>query len=185
MSLFPRMDRIVQLHRDRMLALAVALTAAVLLLVMTDLVGSMSWYGLVATLAAGSVVLGNSDSFAGLILLCAMVLQWITTGVDAGSWWVLPAAWLLLVAHVAVALTASGPDQAPIPRAILALWVPRTILVGLATTAVAALALLIEPTNHQLIPYGVAAVLIALVVAVVVMIRLTDDPDTETPGSGQ
>ncbi len=185
MSLFPTMDRIVQLHRDRMIALATALAAAALLVVMSDLAGTTSWYGLVAVLAAGSVVLGDSDSFAGLILLCAMVLQWLTTGMGAGSWWVLPAAWLLLVAHVAVALAASGPDPAPIPRAVLALWVPRTLLVGLATTAVAVLALLIEPTNDQLIPYGVAGVLIALVVAVVVMIRLTDASDTETPGPGQ
>lgn len=183
MNLFPRMERIVQLHRDRTAALASALAAALLLLVMTDLAGSMTWWGLLATLAAASVVLGNSDSFAGLILLCAMVLQWVTSGMNSGSWWVLPAAWLLLIAHVAVALAASGPDQAPIPRAVLAVWVPHTILVGLATTAVAAIALVIEPTNDQLIPYGVAAALIALIVAVLVMIRLTDDADTETPGS--
>lgn len=185
MNLFPSMDRIVQLHRDRMVALATALAAAILVLLITDLAASMTWWGLLATLVACSVVLGNSESFAGLILLCAMLVQWVTSGMADGSWWVVPAAWLLLIAHVAVALTASGPDQAPIPRAVLALWVPRTVLVGTATTAVAVLALLIEPTNDQLIPYGVAGVLIALVVAVLVVIRLTDDPDTETPDSGR
>lgn len=183
MNLLPRLDRIVNLHRDRMIAPGTALAAAVLLLVMTDLAGTFSWYGLVAILAAASIVLASSDSLAGLILLCAMVVQWLTSGVAAGSWWVVPAAWLLLIAHVALALAASGPDQAPVPRAVLALWVPRTILVGLATTTVAVLALLIEPTNHQLIPYGVAGVLTALVVAIVAMIRFTDTADMGTPGS--
>ncbi|HWC20672.1 MAG TPA: hypothetical protein VG502_00105 [Flexivirga sp.] len=183
MNLLPRMERIVQLHRDRVNAMATALLAAFLLLVITDVAGTMSWYGLAATLVAGLVVLGNSDSFSGLLLLAAMVLQWLTSGMDAGSWWVIPAAWLLLVAHVAVALVASGPDQAPIPRAILAVWVPRTILVGLATTLVAALTLLIEPTNNELMPYGATAALLALIVAVLVMIRLTGDEDKETPGT--
>jgi len=179
MTLLPRMERIVELHRDRAIALAVAIGAALLLLVMTDIAGAMTWIGLVLTLAAGSIVLGNSDSLAGLILLGAMVVQWLMSGMAAGSWWVLPAAWLLLLAHVAVALVASGPDQAPIPRAVLARWVPRTLLVGLATTAVGALALLIEPTNDELLPYGVTAVLLALIAAVLVLIRLTGEPTGE------
>lgn len=183
MSLLPRMERIVELHRDRAIALAVAILAAAGLLVMTDVAGTMSWYGLVATVAAVSILLGNSDSFAGLVLLGAMALQWWSSGMAAGSWWVLPAAWLLLVAHVAVAIAASGPDQAPIPRAVMALWIPRTVLVGVATTLVGLLALLIEPTNDQVLPYGVAGALIALVVAVLVLIRLTRDADTQAPGS--
>lgn len=179
MTLLPRMERIVALHRDRAIALGAAISAAVLLLVMTDVAGSMTWIGLVLTLAAGSVVLGNSDSLAGLILLGAMVVQWLLSGMSAGSWWVLPAAWLLLVAHVAIALVASGPDQAPIPRPVLAVWVPRTVLVGLVTTAVGVLALLIEPTNEQLLPYGVPAALLALSAAVLVLIRLTGEPARE------
>ena len=179
MTLLPRMERIVALHRDRAIALGAANSAAVLLLVMTDVAGSMTWIGLVLTLAAGSVVLGNSDSLAGLILLGAMVVQWLLSGMSAGSWWVLPAAWLLLVAHVAIALVASGPDQAPIPRPVLAVWVPRTVLVGLVTTAVGVLALLIEPTNEQLLPYGVPAALLALSAAVLVLIRLTGEPARE------
>lgn len=182
MNLLPRMERIVELHRDRVVALAAALGAAVLLLVMTDVVGHLTWVGLVLTLIAGSILLGNSDSYSGLILLCAMVVQWLSSGMDAGSWWALPGAWLLLTAHAAVTLVASGPDQAPIPRSVLALWVPRTVLVGLATTVVGILALLIEPTNEEFLPYGVAVVLIALVIAVLVLIRLTADPgeDSET-----
>lgn len=185
MNFFPRMDRIAHLHRDRVTAVGAALAAAVLLLVMTDLAGAMSWWGVLATLVAGSVLLGSSDSFSGLLLLVAMVAQWITSDMDETSWWVVPAAWLLLIAHVAVALAASGPDQAAIPRGVLGVWVPRTIVVGMATTVVAALALLIEPSSSGLIPYGVAGSLIALVVAVVVMIRLTGDRETETPASGQ
>lgn len=185
MNFLPRMDRLAQLHRDRVIAVTAALVAAVTLLVMTDLAGAMSWWGLLVTLAAGSVLLGSSDSFSGLVLLAAMVVQWLGSGMDEASWWVVPAAWLLLIAHVAVALAASGPDQAPIPRSVLAIWVPRTVVVGLATTLVAALALLIDPTNSRLVPYGVAAVLFALIVAVLVMIRLTDDRDDEQPGGGE
>lgn len=175
MNFFPRVERIIALHRDRAIAVGVALGAALLLLVLTDAAGSFSWLGLIATIVAGSIVLGNSDNLAGLILLGAMVLQWLVSGVDAGSWWALPAAWLLLLAHVAVALAASGPDQAPIPRSVLAVWLPRTVLVGVATTVVGALALLIEPTNDELLPYGVAGALIALVVAVLVLNRMTGD----------
>lgn len=114
-----------------------------------------------------------------------MVVQWLTSGMGAGSWWALPAAWLLLIAHVGVAVTASGPDQAPIPRSVLALWVPRTVLVGLATTMVGVLALLIEPTNDELLPYGVVVVLTALVIAVLVLIRLTADPAEERTHPGR
>lgn len=185
MNLIPRVDRIMVLHRDRTIALVTALAAAALLLIMTDLVGAMTWWGLLATLVAGWVLLGDSDSFAGLVLLAAMILQWVLSGMDTVSWWVVPAAWLLLIAHVAITLAASGPDQAAIPRVVLAVWVPRTAIVGMATTVVAALALLIEPASSELIPYGVAAALVAVIVAVLVMIRLTEDPDTETPGSDQ
>jgi hypothetical protein len=173
MTLLPRMERIVELHRDRAVALAAALAAALLLLVMTDVAGSMTWTGLVLTLIAGSIVLGDSDSFAGLILLGAMVVQWLMSGMGAGSWWVLPAAWLLLVAHVAVALAGSGPDQAPIPRAVLMVWMRRSALVALATTATGVVALLIEPSNHVLLPYAVPMVLLALVAAVLVLNHLT------------
>lgn len=180
MNFLPRMERIVHLHRDRTVALATALAAAFLLLIMTDVAGSMSWYGLAATVLAGSILLGNSDSFAGLIVLLAMVLQWLTSGMDPGTWWVVPAAWLLLIAHVAMALVSAGPDQAPIPRAILALWVPRTVLVGLVTTLVAVVALLIEPTNDQPLRYGAIVALLALIVAVLAMIRLTRGIDAQT-----
>lgn len=185
MNVLPRMERIVQLHRDRAIAIGIALGSALLLLIVTDGAGSMSWFGLLLTLAAGTVVLGNSDSFSGLLLLVAMVVQWTTSGMDAQSWWVLPAAWLVLIAHVAIALVSSGPDQAPIPRGVLTVWVPRTLLVGGATTAVALVVLLIEPTNDQRLPYAAAAVLIGLVVAVLVLIRLTGDSDAGTPGHDQ
>lgn len=187
MNFFPRMERIAQLHRQRAAALAAALLAAVLLLVMTDLAGSMTWIGLVAAVVAGSIVLGNSDSFAGFALSSAMVVQWVASGIGPGSWWILPAAWLLLIAHVAVALAASGPDQAPIPREVVSRWVPRTALVGLATTCVGVLALLIEPTNSDVMPYGVTLALFALLAAVLVLIRMTGsrpgDEDMHEPST--
>lgn len=186
MSFLPRMERIAQLHRDRAVAIAVALAAAWLLCLITDIAGSLTWFGLLATILATVVVLGNSDSLAGLILLGAMILQWWLADPGVGSWWVVPAAWLILTAHVAVALTASGPDQAPIPRPVLASWVPRTILVGLATTVVAILGLLIEPTNKSLTSYGVAVALLALVAAVLVLIRITaDSEEPDAPGSSR
>lgn len=183
MNLLPRMERIAQLHRDRAVALAVALGAALLLLVGTDIISGFSWLGLLLTLAGASIVLGNSDSLSGLILLGAMVVQWLTSGMSAGTWWSLPAALLLLIAHVAVALAAGGPDQAPIPRTVLALWLPRTMLVALATVMVGILTLLIEPTNDELLPYGVALALIALAIAVLVLIRLTGDPGDDAEGA--
>lgn len=175
MNYLPRMERIVQLHRHHAAALATALLAAMVLLVMTDIVGGMSWYGLAAIVVTGLILLGNSDSFAGLLLLSAMVLQWLSSGMDEGSWWVIPGAWLLLVAHVAIALAASGPDQAPIPRSVLALWAPRTILVGGATTLVAVVMLLIQPSNDQQLPYGAALALGGLIVAVLVLAWLTSE----------
>lgn len=177
MNLLPRMERIVELHRHRAAALAVALGAALLWLVGSDLIGRFSWLGLLATLVGGSILLSNSDSLAGLILLAAMLVQWLTSGMGADTWWSLPAALLLLIAHSAAALVAGGPDQAPIPRSVLALWLPRMVLVGLATLLVGVLTLLIEPTNEELLPYGVAGCLLALAIAVLVLIRLTGDPD--------
>lgn len=182
MNFLPRMERIVQLHHDRAIAVATALLAALLLLIMTDVVGGMSWYGLVATLAAGSVVLASSDSFAGLLLLAAMALQWLTSGMAADSWWVIPAAWLVLVAHVAIALAASGPDQAPIPRAVVSVWFSRTVMVGLATTVVAIVALTIAPTNDRSLPYGAAIALGGLIVAILVLIRLTGGAHVQARG---
>ncbi|MGN6412911.1 hypothetical protein [Flexivirga sp.] len=183
MNFLPRMERIVQLHRDRAIAIATALLAALALLAVTDVVGSMSWYGLAATLLAGVVVLADSDSFAGLLLLVAMALQWLTSGMAADSWWVIPAAWLVLVAHVTIALVASGPDQAPIDRTIVSVWLARTITVGLATTAVAVVALTIAPTNDRSLPYGAAFALGGLIVAVLVLIRLTGDSGATTRGA--
>ncbi|RNI21353.1 hypothetical protein [Flexivirga caeni] len=178
------MTRILGLHRDRATALAIAIGAAVVLLLMTDIgAGAVSWMGLLCTVIGCVILVSNSDSFAGLLLLGAMVAQWLFSGVGSTSWLVLPAAWLLLIAHVLVALAGSGPDQAAIPRAIVASWTRRTVLVGLATTVVGALALLIEPANSALVPYGVAAALAGLVVATLVTLRLT--AGTETPGSGQ
>lgn len=171
----PSIERIHQLHRHRAAAVVVALLAALALLLMTDAAGQVSWIGLVASVVAGAIVLGNSDSYSGLLLLAAMIVQWLDSGMDAGSWWVVPAAWLVLVAHVAVTLAASGPQQAPIPREVLSLWLPRTILVGLATTCIGILALLIEPTNNEFMPYGVALALLALAVAVLVTIGMTSD----------
>lgn len=177
MNLLPRLDRIAQLHRHRATGIAIALGAALLLLVITDIAGDMTWIGLLATIVAGIVLLSDSDSFAGLLLLGAMVLQWVTSGMAADSWWVIPAAWLLLIAHVAVAVVGAGPQQAPIPRAIPAQWMTRTLLVGVATTVVAAVALIIAPSSDQHLQYGAAVALGALVVAVLAMIPLTRGSD--------
>jgi len=183
MNFLPRMDRLAQLHRDRAAATGIALAAAWLFVILANSVGHLSLLGVFAVIVGSVVVFGSSDSFAGLILLGAMVVQWLSTGLSTTTWWAIPAAWLLLTAHVAVTLAASGPDQAPIPRQVRAAWCARSAVVGAVTTVVGALALLIEPTDNGLPRYAAPAAVLLLVVAVLWLIRVADQPESETSGT--
>jgi hypothetical protein len=185
MNLLPRMSRIAELHRDRAAATGIALLAAWVFVILADVVGRMSLLGLLAIILASLAVFASSDSYAGLLLLGAMVLQWVTSGLNATTWWAIPAAWLLLIAHVAVTLAASGPDQAPIPPPVRALWCARSAVVGAVTTLVGVLALLIEPAGNGFPRYAGPAAVLVLVVAVLWLIRFADESDNETSGTSR
>ena len=114
------------------------------------------------------------------VLVAGHVLHWVATvpvPVGAGAWLrLLGAAWLLLVVHLAAALTASLPPGAPLPRGTLRRWARRGVVVAGLTLPVWALALV---AGEQRVPGEVgltyAAIAAAAVLALAVHLLARDD----------
>ncbi|WP_265444683.1 hypothetical protein [Flexivirga meconopsidis] len=170
----PRLARVVELHHDRQVLLVIALAAAWGFVVLADLVGSMSYLGLLLVLLASLLIIGDSDGIAGALLLGALVWQWISSRPPADTWWSLPAAWLLLLAFAAVALLAAGPDGAAVPREQLVSWLRRVGAVAAVTALVAVVGLTATPLAGPLLSYAAVLALVALAVAGVLALRRRD-----------
>ena len=122
--------------RGQLLVRLAALGGALLFTVSFVLAGGggpVSWAGLV--LLGLLVVVQPHNVAPALFLVFAVASWWV--GVDGRwHWALLPAALGLLLVHVATALAASVPAQAPLPASVLRRWSLRTGQVAAVTTGV-------------------------------------------------
>lgn len=122
--------------RGQLLVRLAALGGALLFTVAFVLAGGggpVSWTGLCLL---GLLVVVQPHTVAPALFLVFAVASW-WVGVDGRwHWALLPAALGLLLVHVATALAASVPAQAPLPASVLRRWSLRTGLVAAVTTGV-------------------------------------------------
>lgn len=151
----------------RLLLRAVLLLAPVLavLCALPTVPPSTFFLGLVMLLAAGFAA--RPESPFGIVCLGTVTLWWAlrTSGGDVPVG-VVPAAGLLLAAHVAAVLLAYGPTGSPLGVPVVRRWLRRGLVVGVAAPAVWALARLVDGQPE---PPGiwVAGLLSAIAVCVV------------------
>jgi hypothetical protein len=94
-----------------------------------------------------------------------LVLAWWGVGLREGlSWWSLPAAALLLAAHVGALVASYGPVDLPVDRAVVRLWTRRAVALLGSSVLVLALARWVrdapEPPGVWLA--GLAAAIVAV-----------------------
>lgn len=138
--MIPRFDRLVRLDPLRLRLLVVVLVAAAGFHTFAVIAGRSSMFLLILVLLATLAVAIRTDGATESLLFTALALDW-WAATDGLSWWSLPAGTCLLVVHSAITLIASGPDNAPVARAILRRWVRRTALVALCCAVGGALLL--------------------------------------------
>ncbi len=162
-------ERLVRIDPGRLRALLLMCVAAFgIHLCATAAAGSWSWFAFVLVLLGVLALLVRTDGSTEMLLFIAFGLDWWATG-DEPSWWCLPAALCLLVAHSCVTLVASGPDAAPLPRDLVRRWVRNTMLVGAGCTAVGALLLAVRQTGVVATWWSVPVALAALAVVAVAL----------------
>lgn len=126
----------------------------------------------------GIVVLAVSfavwpDSLAGTCALAAVVAWWALALRSGLTPWCMPAAGLILMAHVAGAIAAYGPAGLAIEPVLARLWVRRSTVVALVIpfSYAAALALRSAPDFSLVWPTAMLAVTAALVAAATLVSR--------------
>lgn len=120
----------------QLLVRGVVLTAPVVALLLVAGAGDPppGWaVALVVVLALGWACL--PESVLGTFTLLAVLAWWGTADLDGAPVLAVPAATLLLVAHVAAVLASYGPADLPVDRALALLWLRRTLLVGMSAPA--------------------------------------------------
>ncbi len=113
----------------------------------------------------GPAVAWVAGSGAAAVLWAGLLLVWFVT-VPAGSfsWWSVPAGVGVLVAHAAVALSATAPPVADFPRRVLRRWVRVAGLAALAAPATGLLASLVAGRGLPANPVAWAGGLLGVVV---------------------
>lgn len=86
-------------------------------------------------LALSLLVVLLPDSAAGLVLVVVLAGHWLLAVPQQAGPWLLVAALLLALVHVAATLAAYGPPGLVLDRVLLALWPRRFALVAGTTTA--------------------------------------------------
>lgn len=97
---------------------------------------------LMVGLAVGAVI--RPDSHGALVVVVAVVWQWLAANDDVTTPWVIPFSVLLFVFHSAVALMAVTPITAHVHRALLLRWVRRGGYVAASTIGVWVIVLVMD-----------------------------------------
>jgi hypothetical protein len=114
----------------------------------------------------------SPESATGTVALGTVVVWWGLALGDGPSVWALPAAAMLLAAHVAALVAAYGPDGLGVDPATLLLWLRRAGLAFLAAPAVLLGGLLVRG-RAEVAGAWVAALAAALVTTVAATVALT------------
>ncbi|MGH3448497.1 MAG: hypothetical protein ACRDQA_15705 [Nocardioidaceae bacterium] len=150
-------------HQWALIALALAAPCAALAIIAT--LGTFSWWFPVLVLVLLGAYLRFQQAPVVMLVFGAVTLAWLL-GVDGAdlveSPWSLAMAWVLLVWHAAHALSSSLPAAAYVDRATWKRWGAYVGVVGLATSALWVVALLVHRGD---VP-GVAALMFLGLVAV-------------------
>jgi hypothetical protein len=156
--------------RGRLLLRGVIVVAPVLALLAARPADLPSGWLVALTVALSVGFAAMPESALGTACLGLVALWWAlaSEGVPVSA---IPAALLLLAAHVAAVLLSYGPPALPIGRALLGRWVRRALAVGLAVPLVWLVAVVVddEPEPPGIWVSGlVCAVVVCLVAATAV-----------------
>lgn len=166
------------LHRDRVMLRAVAAVAIALLVVTVALAGQLNVFGLVAVVVTGcAVTVSRGDLFVSLVFYGCAIFLWLASGASATSWWAIAVAVELLVAHAARTLSALGPADAPLPRALVIRWARNTAWVAAATVALGLAGITMTHGGLTGSGYAAAVLLIGLMAAVAALPMLFAERD--------
>lgn len=124
---------------------AVTALAPALAALTTGLAGTWpAWWLVLALLAGGTLSAALPETVVGTVVLLTVACWWGIGLRDGLSWWSLPAAALLVSAHVSAVLISYGPGELRCTPALVRLWVRRGLLVLLSAPGVLVLALLMR-----------------------------------------
>ena len=135
--------RLAVLDRTRLSAYLVAGVAALCFLGCASAAGHFVFWGaLLVTLGWLAALVDGSA--AGLALFAAaLLLDWVVSDPPPTTWWVLAAVALLAVIWSVCVLAGAGPHIAPLPRALVRVWLVRTGLLAAGCVALGDLVLLL------------------------------------------
>ena len=176
MTLLPRLDRLVRIDPTRLRVLLVAAAAVVGFHVCAVAAGDPSWFVFALVLVATVGLAARTDGATEVVLLALLALEW-WGATDRASWWSVPAATCLLALHSAVTLVASGPDSAPVPRALAVRWLRRTALVAGGCAVAGSLVLAVRSVALDGPCWPVPVVLVVLAAVTVVFSESVRRPE--------
>jgi hypothetical protein len=175
-------DRLAQISPQRWLLMALSLVCvagASSITAWAD--GSRPGVVLVLLLALAAVAVVRPDSHAGLVVVIAMVWQWLASIDEVTTPWAIPFGALLFVFHCTIALMAVTPIGAHVDGVLLARWSRRILAVGAATVGMWFIVLV---TDQRRAPgstaLSVAGFLIFAVLIAVMRQRSTPPPPRPT-----
>ncbi|WP_157063456.1 hypothetical protein [Luteipulveratus mongoliensis] len=159
-------ERIRNMHADRLrLALAV-IVVALLFWWITVTAGDPSFLWSVIWLLLLALTVLDVQQPIGAIFLVTSAWLWFVGSPSVTTWWALPASGCLLLIHALLALASEGPEIAPVPPVIRAIWRRRVLIVLSLTTLVALIVLTLAVRPGHSLPLsimGLALLTIGLV----------------------
>ena len=127
-------DRLLLVSGQRWLLVAVSTGCVTAASVITSLVaGSPPDVTIVLMVGLAVAAVVRPDSHSALVVIVAVVWQWLAAVDDVMTPWVIPFAVLLFVFHCAIALMAVTPSAAHVDGMLLARWMRRGSSVVAAT----------------------------------------------------
>jgi hypothetical protein len=160
--------------RPRLLLRAVVLVAPVLAVLAAGPEDLPSGWFLAVTIVLSIGFAAMPESALGTLCLGVVVFWWTLVSSDGVPVGAVPAALLLVAAHVASVLLAYGPAQLPVGRELFLRWLRRGALVALAAPLVWLVAVVVdgEPEPPGVWVAGLAcAVVVCIVAATAVTVR--------------
>lgn len=161
------MTRLLRETRGRLLLRGVILVAPVLALLAARPAELPHGWFVVLTCVLSVGFAAMPESGLGALCLGVVVFWWVlaaSDGVPAGA---IPAALLLLSAHLAAVLLSYGPPSLPVDAALLGRWAVRGVGVGVAAPLVWLVAVLVEgqPEPPGIWVAGLASAVVVCIVA--------------------
>ena len=171
------MKLLVQESRPRLVLRAVILVAPVLALLAARPADLPHGWFVALTLALSVGFAAMPESALGTACLGLVVFWWALAAADGVPLGAIPAALLLLAAHVAAVLLSYGPPSLPIGTALLGRWLRRGLGVAVAAPLVWLVAVVVDdqPEPPGIWISGLAcAVVVCIVAATAVTMREAD-----------